>query len=181
MKKKVLLIGLIFVMLLGCLLGLTGCGAKKEEKKEEQVAEVVDESLIKINGHEFKLDTETTFKDVSYTTSAGFKKADFNRYIQYYYQDEEDGNLLYFRIFYYENKDIAASFADLGLDKKIALTDEKTDNFEYKSYVEPRNDGGTIHCYFVDYKGSTYVISFISKYDIKDYETKVMKSIKFKE
>ena len=176
MKKKVLLIGLILVMLSGCLLGLTGCRAKKEESKE-----VVDESLIKINGKEFKLDTETTFKDVSYITSADFQKADFNRFIQYYYQDKEDGNLLYFRIFYYKNLDITAAFADLGLDKTIALTDEKTDNFEYKSYVEPRNDGGTIHCYFVDYKGSTYVISFISKYDIKDLETKIMKSVKFKE
>ena len=50
---------------------------------------------------------------------------------------------------------------------------------EYKLYEEPRNDGGTIHFYFVNRDETTYVFNFVSKYDIKDFENKVIKSVNF--
>ena len=79
MNKKIIIIGLIFIMLITALLNLTGCETKKEveEKKEEstnqtaqqpteQVVEqptpVVDETLVKINGLELHLNKETSFK-----------------------------------------------------------------------------------------------------------------------
>lgn len=179
MKKKVLLISLIIVTLAVGLLSLTGCGKKKEDKKEEAPVEVLDESTVKINGLEFKLNKETSFQELSYKIAEEFREANFDRYVQYYYYQEDSTNLLFYRIFLYENKDINESIEDLGLDQSIALTDGKTDNIEYKLYVEPREDGGTIHYYFVNSDKGTYVIGFVSKYDIKDFEEKVLKSIKF--
>ena len=196
MKKKIIIIGLVFIMLITALLNLTGCETKSEveEKKEEstkqtaqqpteQVVEqptpVVDETLVKINGLEFHLNKETSFKDIKYTIVEDFKEADHDRYIQYNYYQEDKTNLLFFRIFYYSGKGNDAAIKDLGLDNNITLTDGKTDNIEYKYYAEPRADGGTKHFYFINKNGNTYAINFVSKYDIKDFEDKVIKSIKF--
>lgn len=179
MMKKLLLVSLIIVTLAAGLLILTGCGNKKEGKKVEAPVEVLDESTVKINGLEFKLNKETSFQGLSYKIAQEFKEANFDRYIQYNYYQEDYTNLLFYRVFLYEGKDISESMEDLGLDQSIDLTDGKTENIEYKLYVEPREDGGTIHYYFVSKDGNTYVIGFVSKYDIKDFEEKVLKSIKF--
>ena len=179
MKKKVLFIGLIiFVLAIGLFI-LTGCGAKNEEENKSE--EIVDESLVKINGLEFHLDKEEEFKGIKYVTSEDFAKAEHDitiPYIQYNYLQEDTTNLLFFRLFYYENKDNNYALKDLGKDGNITLVDGKTDNIDYKVYEEPREDGGTIHFYFINKDGNTYVANFVSKYDIKDFETKVLNSIK---
>ena len=64
-------------------------------------------------------------------------------------------------------------------DGNITFIDGKTDNIEYKYYPQPRDDGGTIHYYLINKDGNLYVINFVSKYDIKDFEEKVLNSIKF--
>ena len=176
MKKKLFLGSLILIILVTGLCSLTGCGKKKEENKEQQV---VDETLVKINGLEFHLNKEAEFKGLKYIIASEFKEVIHDRYIQYNYYQEDSTNLLFYRVFYYENEGRDKAIQDLGLESNIALTDGKTDNFEYKLYEQPRNDGGTIHFYFIDKDGSTYVLHFVSKYDIKDFESKVVKSVKF--
>ncbi len=180
MKKKILFIGLIIVILVIGVLIFTRVGSKDavEENKEESV-EVVDESLVKINNLEFKLNKETEFKDLKYIIAEDFKEADHDRYIQYNYYQEDQSNLLFFRVFYYNNQGNDVAIKDLGLDSNITLVDGKTDNIEYKFYESPRDDGGTMHFYFINNNGSTYTLNFVSKYDIKDFENKVVKSVKF--
>lgn len=181
MKKKVFLVSAIIFILVAGLFLFTGCGAKKENSKQD-VAEtpaVVDESLVKINGLEFHLDKDAEFKDVKYKIVGDFKEANFDHYVQYYYYQENSTNLLFFRIFNYEGKTNEEIVKDLGLEGNITFTDGKTDNMEYKLYEEPRNDGGTIHFYFVNRDETTYVFNFVSKYDIKDFENKVIKSVNF--
>lgn len=43
---------------------------------------------------------------------------------------------------------------------------------------EGRTDG-TIHHYFITKDGNTFIVDFISQNDIKDFEEKVLESIKF--
>ena len=135
-------------------------------------------SHLFLNGLEFHLKTDETFKDIKYTISDKLKKADFDRYVQYNYLQEDSTNLLYFRIFYYKGKTFDDAAKDLGLEKNITFKDGTTNNIEYKLYEQPRDDGGTMHLYFINKDGNTYVINFVSKYDIKDFENKVLKSIK---
>ncbi|MBO4815853.1 MAG: hypothetical protein J5507_02760 [Clostridia bacterium] len=178
--KKIFLLVLVSIILISGLFILTGCESKKEaEGNNEQPTPVVDETLVEINGLEFHLDKETSFKDVKYTIVGDFKEANFDSYIQYYYYQEDSTNLLFFRIFDYGKKSNDDAIADLGLDSNITFTDGKTDNIEYKYYAEPRDDGGTIHFYFINKDGNLYVLHFVSKYDIKDFEDKVVKSINF--
>ena len=180
MKKKILFISLISLVLIVGLFVLTGCGAKNEGE-ENNTEEPVDESLVKINELEFHLDKEEEFKGIKYAISEDFIKAEHDisiPYIQYSYRQEDGTNLLFLRIFYYENKDNNYALNDLGKDENVTLVDGKTDNIEYKVYEEPREDGGTIHFYFINKDGSTYAINFVSKYDIKDFENKVLNSIK---
>lgn len=180
MKEKKLLLCLIVILLSIGLFILTGCSSKEEVKEiETQANEIVDETLVKINGLEFHLDTEKTYKDISYMISENLKEVNQDRYRQYNYYQEDQTNLLFFRIFYYDNKNNDAAIKDLGLDSNIELTDGKTENIEYKYYASPRDDGGTMHFYFINKDGNTYVLNFVSKYDIKDFENKVLNSISF--
>jgi hypothetical protein len=185
MRKKIIILGTMIIMMVVELMTFTGCGSKKEikeEKKEEntvQTPQVVDESLVKINNQEFHLSKEATFKEIKYSIIPDFKEADHNHYIQYSYSQEDRSNLLYFRIFYYEGKENDAAIKDLGLEGDITLTNGKNDYLEYKLYEKPRDDGGTIHFYFINNNGNTYALNFVSKYDIKEFENKVVKSLKF--
>ena len=154
-------------------------GEQVSEQPEEQPMPTVDESLVTINGLEFHLNKETSFKDLKYTIVEDFKESNMDRYIQYNYYPENQSNLLFFRIFYYKGQKNDYAIKDLGLESNITLTDGKTDNIEYKFYESPRDDGGTMHFYFINKDGDTYALSFISKNDIKDFEEKVIKSVKF--
>ena len=186
-KNTLIIITLIAVLLIG-LFVLSGCVKKEEnkgnevEKKNETVEatpQVVDDSLVKINGLDFHLDKEATFKDMNYLTVSAFKEASFGRYVQYNYYLEDNSNLLYFRIFYYNGKSEDEIIQDLGYDKDKLYSEEgKTDNIEYK-FFDTKDDGGSMHLYFVNKDDATYVLNFASKYDIKDFEDKVVKTIKF--
>ena len=176
MKKKVIITSLLVIILTIGLFILTGCGSKNNTEEKE---EPVDNTLIKINGLEFHLDKEKSFKNIKYMVSEEFKEADHDNYVQYNYYQEDQTNLFFYRIFYYENKGIDDAIADVGLDSNISLIDGKTDNIEYKFYEEPRDDGGTIHFYFILKGDDIYTLNLISKYDIKDFEQKVLNSVKF--
>lgn len=182
MKKKLLVGAIIFLVIAG-LFSLTGCGKKKEtdnsQKQAPQESQTVDETLVKINNQEFNLNQDDVFKDIKFTIVPDFKKSEFEHYVQYNYLQDGSSNLLYFRVFYYEGQDNNTAIKDLGLDSDITLSDGKTDNIEYKIYEKPRDDGGTIHFYFINHEENTYVLHFVSKYDIKDFESKVVKSVKF--
>ena len=173
MKKKVLLSILICTVLLI----VVGCSNSESNKKEEKV----DETLFTINNLEFHLDKDSEFKNIKYIISKDFKEVIHDRYIQYNYYQDDSTNLLFYRIFYYQNKDTKYAINDLGLDKNIKMLDGKTDNINYKYYFTPRYDGGTIHFYFINKGKDLYVLNFVSKYDIKDFEEKVLNSINFNE
>lgn len=171
--KKILLC--LFVIV--AIFSITGCGCSKENKEEDK-PEVVDNTLVTINGLEFHLTKETAFKDLKYTIVEDFRELNFDHYVEYKYYQESGPNLLFFRVFYYEGKDFEASRKDLGLDDSFVFEDGKTNNIEYKMIDEHRTDG-TIHFYFINKDNNTYVLHFASQYDIKDFETKVVNSVKF--
>lgn len=173
----------IAALLLAALLALSviGCGGAKEGQKEEAPA---DETLFSINGTQFHLDTEKSFNGLGYSISSGFREVIHDEgfsapYVQYDCLQRDGTNLLFFRIFYYKGGDAAAAAADLGLDAGLAFTDGKTENIDYQLYTEPRDDGGTMHFYFVRKDSDTWAVCFISRYDIEEFEHKVMESVRF--
>ena len=176
MKKKLLLC----LLLLVSFFTLVGCGNKKEEKKEEEnkEEEVVDKTLVKVNGVELHINKEKEFKGIKYTTTDDLKEATFDMYVQYYLYQESGPNLLFFRIFYYENKDMSYIKNDLAIDTSLVEETGKTDNIEY-TLIDTKRTDGTIHYYVVKKDNKSYVINFVSKYDIKDFEKLVLNSIKF--
>ena len=121
----------------------------------------IDETLFKIKDKEFHLDTDKEFEGLNYKTSMEFREINngtpMSKYVQYNYQPEDSSNYFFFRIFYYTKKDFTFVRSDLAIDKK----------------------DGTIHSYFINKDGNTYVLHFVSQNDIKDFENKVLNSIKF--
>lgn len=183
MKKKILL----SILLVVTLFTITGCGStKKEENKNNnnnKKEEVVDPTLFKIKDTEFHIDTDREFEGIKYKTSSGFKEIDnftpSSKYMQYNYQPEGSSNYFYFRILYYKGKNIDFAKKDyLGEEDNFEYKDVTINNIEYKMIDEERTDG-TIHHYFVTRNGNTYILSFISQNDIKDFENKTLNSIGF--
>ena len=172
------LIGLLMVILmLSC---MSGCSSNRNENNEDYPP--VDKTLVVINDMEFHLDKETSFRDMHYVIVEDFAEIDHDitiPYRQYNFYQEDSTNLLFFRIFYYKGKGMDYAAKDLGIEGKITLEEGKNENIEYQLYVQPRDDGGTIHFYFITKGKDTYVVNFVSKYDIKDFETKVVNSLHF--
>lgn len=176
MKKKIILSVLVFLSLFI----ITGCGKKEENKKEK---EVKDKSVFTIKDKEFKLDTDKEFEGLKYKTSSEFKEVDnvtpSSTYMQYNYQPEGSSNYFYFRILCYKDKDIEFAKNDyLGNEEQFEYEDVKINNIEYKKIDEKRTDG-TIHHYFITKDNKTFILSFISQNNIKDFESKVLDSIEF--
>ena len=156
----------------------TGCVSKKEDESPKKIEEIVDETLVTINGLEFHLDKNTSYEEITYNTVGDFQEVVQTNYVQYRYTQEDGTNLLFFRIFAYKGKDIDAARNDLGIDSNLQYQNGKTDSIEYQFIENPRDDG-VIHFYFIHKNNDTYVLNFVSKYDIKDFEEKVVNSVKF--
>ena len=173
MKKKIVLI--IFAVIL--LFTITGCGNTKKELDNNK-KEIVDESLVKVNEVELHINKEKEFKGIKYTITDDLKEAVFDQYVQYYLYQDSGPNLLFFRIFYYEGKTHNYIRKDLAVDSSLPEENGKTDNVNY-TYIDTKRTDGTIHYYIIDSGKKSYVINFVSKYDIKDFEEKVLNSVKF--
>ncbi len=172
MKKRIFSLLLIMLMILS----FAACGGK------ENKGDTSDGNSFKVNGLEFSLDTEKTFKDLGYRVSGDFKEAEhdeFIPYVQYNYYQEDGTNLLFFRIFFYKDKGDSDALADLGIEGDIHFTDGKAGDIAYRFYAQPRDDGGTIHYYFLSKGTDTYVLNFVSRYDISEFETKLAGSLSF--
>jgi predicted small lipoprotein YifL len=182
MKKKIFYSIITFVLVFS----LIGCGKKEEPKKEEKEQEenvIVDKSLFKIKDKEFHLDTDKEYEGLKYKTSLEFKEINnytvSSTYRQYNYQPASSSNYFYFRILFYQGKDIEFAREDyLGNEEQFEYKDVTINNIDFKMIDEERTDG-TIHHYFVTKDGNTFIVDFISQNDIKDFENKVLDSLSF--
>ena len=175
MKKKIVL-SIIILMLL---FNFTGCNNKtKELEKTKTKIKEVDESLVKVNEVELHINKEKEFKGIKYTITDDLKEANYNQYVQYYLYQDSGPNLLFFRIFFYENKAHDDIKKDLAIDSNLVEESGKTDNIKY-IFIDTKRTDGTIHYYIIDKNNTSYVINFVSQYDIKEFEEKVLNSIKF--
>lgn len=171
MKKKIIL----FLFILIGLFTITGCGDNKKEEKEEKN---IDKTVVKVNGVELHIDKEKEYKGIKYTITDDLKEAEFDQVMQYYLYQDSGPNLLFFRIFYYENKTHNDIREDLAIESNLTEEKGKTDNVEY-TFIDSKRTDGTIHFYIIEKDNISYVINFVSQYDIKDFEKIVLNSIKF--
>lgn len=182
MKKKFLL----GVLVLFIILTITACGSTTQEnnkKNKNKKKEIVDKTLFVIKDKEFHLDTDKEFEGLKYKTSSEFKEINnvtpSSVYMQYNYQPDNSSNYFYFRILFYQGKDIDFAKNDyIGNEEQFEYEDININGIESKMIDEKRTDG-TIHHYFITKDKNTFIIDFISQNDIKNFENKVLDSISF--
>lgn len=172
MKKKLLLSLLVIV----ALFTVTTCGGSKEEKDKDE--KVTDNTIAVVNGIELHIDKEKEFKGIKYMISDYLFENNQDQYVEYKKYQDSGPNLLFFRIFYYENKDHNYIRNDLAIDSNLEEVKGKTDNVEY-IFIDLKRTDGTIHFYIIEKDNISYVVNFVSQYDIKDFEKIVLNSIKF--
>lgn len=179
-KKKIGIICGAAVVLIGVVVGIVIAVNSGSEPAPEPEKTVVDEKAFEINGLKFRLDTEKEFEGIKYEISKDFREVKqdlYTHYVEYRYMQEDDTNLLFFRIFHYPDKDLDTVINEFGIENP-EISDAKINNIDYVVYNEPRDDG-TVHFYFTTSPNGVYAVHFASRYDIKDFETKVMKTLKF--
>ena len=168
MKKKIIL-GLLVIV---ALFIMTGCGNKTtKSSKNEREESLIDATLVKVNGVELHINKEKEFKGIKYTITDDLKEANHDQYVQYYLYQESGPNLLFFRIFFYEGKTHNDIRNDLGIESNLTEENGKTDNIDY-TFIDAKRTDGTIHYYIIDKDNTSYVINFVSQYDIKDFENR---------
>ena len=170
MKKKLLLSMIIIVGLLI----FTGCGKPKNESNDNST----NNNIVKVNGIDLHLNKEKEFNGIKYTITDHLKEVNHDQYVQYYLYQDSGPNLLFFRIFYYENKSHDDIRKDLAIDSNLIEEQGKTNIVEY-NFIDTKRTDGTIHYYIIDKDNISYVINFVSQYDIKNFEKIVMDSIYF--
>ena len=142
------------------------------------VNEKKDDSIVIVKDVKLHINKEKEFKGIKYTITDDLQEATFDQYVQYYLYQDGGSNLLYFRIFYYKDRSHKYIKNDLAIDYNLIEETGKTDYIEY-TYIDTKRNDGTMHFYFIDKNNETYVLNFVSKNDIKDFESKVLGLIKF--
>lgn len=168
---------LLYFILLISIFTIVGCGSKNEEVKKDNEEKEVDKSIVKVNGVELHINKDKEFKGIKYTITDDLKEAIYDQYIQYNLYQDDGTNLLFFRIFYYEKKDHDYIRKDLAIDSNLEEVKGKNNYVEY-SFIDTKRTDGTMHFYIIDKDNISYVINFVSKNDINDFEKVVLNSIK---
>ena len=173
MKKNIKLLLLLFTLLFI----FAGCNNLKNESSNSNV-EIINGNIVNVNGIDLHIDKEKEFKGIKYTITDDLKEVNQEKYVQYYLYQESGTNLLFFRIFYYEDKTKEYIKNDLAIDSSLIEEKGKTDNIEY-TLIDTKRTDGTIHYYIIQKDNVSYVVNFVSQYDINDFENIVLNSIEF--
>lgn len=167
--------------LLVCLLatiaifGLTGCkDNKKVPEQKKGSAEVLKHVTTKIGNYEITFDKEAGFHGMNYKYSSA---ATYGNIDAYTIIDQLDGSNLVYRIamYYFEDMPEYEVMRDTTLTKagEVKSNEEKWTIYKGK---EDDQDVTTLTNY---YNGSTYIITFISDYDIDDFMSVFLSTISF--
>ena len=150
----------------------------KKKPKNKSNDNSTNNNIVKVNGIDLHLNKEKEFNGIKYTITDDLKEVNHDQYVQYYLYQDSGPNLLFFRIFYYENKSHDDIRKDLAIDSNLIEEQGKTNIVEY-NFIDTKRTDGTIHYYIIDKDNISYVINFVSQYDIKNFEKIVMDSIYF--
>ena len=140
---------LSMIIIVGLLI-FTGCGKPKNESNDNST----NNNIVKVNGIDLHLNKEKEFNGIKYTITDDLKEVNHD-------QKSHD--------------DIRK---DLAIDSNLIEEQGKTNIVEY-NFIDTKRTDGTIHYYIIDKDNISYVINFVSQYDIKNFEKIVMDSIYF--
>ncbi len=168
MKKK-----LLFVMILSCLL-MIGCSCgKKEEIKEEKLA---DDEVV-LEGIKYKLDQDDEGYGIKYKIASNFRKSVLVNAINYFSENINDSPYFVVRIYHYPDKDLEDSikWSVEEFDKREAV---KVGDREYTKIHFVNYNGAETNLYFYGKERTNYyVFVFTSSLDLSRLEEIFLKNV----
>lgn len=169
---------LVCLLAIIAIFGLTGCKDNKKVKKEEKkgTATVLKNATAKIGEYDITFDKEAGFHEMKYKYPS---TATYGNIDAYTIIDQLDGGNLIYRIamYYFEEMPEYEVMRDTTLTKVGEVdSNEKKENWTIYKGKEDDKDVTTLTNY---YNGSTYIITFISDYDINYFMDAFLSTIIF--
>ncbi len=129
---------------------------------------------VEINGEKFKLNYETHHKDMFFKEDlVEFDKNSYGQVCNIEHMN--DGETVFaVRIVYFDGK----TADEVLSDSDVEVTDKTVHGLEYK-YFEYDENGVPGHTYVYCFDGTTYTISFVSKYDTTSLEDGFFSCVRF--
>ena len=174
--KKFLLILLIMLSLFM----ISGCGKKNtEEKKEEEVKEVLADDEVVLENIKYKLDQDDSSYKIDYKIASNFRKTVLTNAVNYFSENIDDQAYFVIRIFYYKNKSIDYAIKDTteSYDKKyeIEIGDKKYTVVHFVNFT-----GADVELYYYKHKKDVYAYCFTSHIDLTRLRDIFLKSVVYK-
>ena len=176
MKKKLLLIGLIFI----CSFTLVGCGCSKEEKenKEKEVEVKLADDEVILENIKYKLDQNDSEYGISYKIASNFRKTTMINAVNYFSENINDSPYFVIRIYSYPGKDIEYAIKDSveTVEQRESVT---VGDKEYTKVYFTNYNGAKTHLYYYTSNNTTYTFVFTSGIEMSRLEDIFLKNITY--
>lgn len=182
MKKisVVLILSLLISCLVLCLYSCKGGVAVDDDDEEEEtsegllMAQTADGDTIEIGSYKIKLTKEANHGDLYFKENvAEMELAGYDQTFNMYFNKDE-GQIFVIRLVYFRG----SSIDEVMSGSDTALTDKTVNGIQYK-YFEFEENGAPSHNYVYNFNGTTYMIVFVSSFDMTSLETVFLNNVHF--
>lgn len=176
--KKALIIILTLILVLS-FAACTKNGRSDDTAKGDQTAaaesgESSDGDTIEIGSYKIKLTKEANHGDLYFKENvAEMELAGYDQTFNMYFNKDE-GQIFVIRLVYFRG----SSIDEVMSGSDTALTDKTVNGIQYK-YFEFEENGAPSHNYVYNFNGTTYMIVFVSSFDMTSLETVFLNNVHF--
>lgn len=174
LRKKVFL-GLVVAL---SLFIVVGCSKSSNNGSSSSIiTENVNSFDTKVDTFDFKFDKSKTLKKASFVYSGSTSKMEGENYFIADYRTKSNTVFVFrYAINYYESQKIE----DVMSQKKATSKGtKKINNYEYQIYEGKIQSGEKSIFYVYQYNNDTYLMTFISNYNLDDLIDKFMNALQF--
>jgi hypothetical protein len=148
--------------------------ANGDQTAAAESGESSDGDTIEIGSYKIKLTKEANHGELYFKENvAEMELAGYDQTFNMYFNKDE-GQIFVIRLVYFRG----SSIDEVMSGSDTALTDKTVNGIQYK-YFEFEENGAPSHNYVYNFNGTTYMIVFVSSFDMTSLETVFLNNVHF--
>ncbi|MBP1586969.1 MAG: hypothetical protein ILO53_01030 [Clostridia bacterium] len=159
--------------------GIGGGNGSKSDKDKGKNSQESKGTEVVINGKKLTLDYETNHGALHYCEDIPDMTRNTLGSVREIVCTDDEGNVCFvIRLVYFRNKGIGEVME--GSDNELSQKTMNGLGYSYFEYEDPQMPDGEAHSYLYFFEGTTYMINFVSEYDMNSLEEGFFKTVFFK-